>query len=78
MNRLIRCTALALILAPAIGVAQNVDGGMTDQNTGAYATALPELTALAEKGDAQAQFRLGFRYYRGESVPKDDVEAVKW
>jgi TPR repeat protein len=36
------------------------------------------LQAKAEKGDAEAQFEVGNRYYSGEGVPQDDVEAVKW
>jgi TPR repeat protein len=32
----------------------------------------------AETGDAVAQRNLGHRYYRGDGVPRDDAEAVKW
>jgi TPR repeat protein len=34
--------------------------------------------AKAEQGDADAQFLLGLRYYQGNGVAKDFVEAVKW
>ena len=37
-----------------------------------------ETKRLAEQGDAPAQNNLGFMYARGEGVPEDDVEAVKW
>ncbi len=33
---------------------------------------------LAEQGDAEAQFRLGERYYNGDDVEQDYEEAVKW
>lgn len=33
---------------------------------------------LAEQGDAEAQFRLGKRYYNGDGIEKDYAEAVKW
>ena len=36
------------------------------------------LKALAEKGDAKAQYNLGEMYLRGEGVEKDEKEAVKW
>ena len=39
---------------------------------------LVELRRLAEQGDADAQFKLGFMYDNGEGVPEDDTEAVKW
>ena len=32
----------------------------------------------AEKGDAEAQIRLGYMYKYGKGVPKDHAEAVKW
>ena len=32
----------------------------------------------AEQGDATAQFNLGVMYAKGEGVPRDDTEAVRW
>ena len=37
-----------------------------------------EAKAKAEKGDALAQYTLGFCYANGIGVAKDEVEAVKW
>lgn len=34
--------------------------------------------AAADKGDAEAQTRLGIQYAKGDGVPKDSMEAVKW
>ena len=39
---------------------------------------LDETKALADQGDADAQFNLGNMYYSGEGVPESDAEAVKW
>ena len=39
---------------------------------------LDELRALAEQGDADAQFNLGVRYAAGRGVPLDWAEAVRW
>ena len=36
------------------------------------------LKALAEKGDAKAQYNLGTMYRSGEGVEQDDKEALKW
>ena len=33
---------------------------------------------LAEQGDAVAQFKLGEMYAKGEGLPEDDAEAMKW
>lgn len=34
--------------------------------------------AEAERGDAEAQFTLGAMYYKGQGVPQDYKEAVRW
>ena len=39
---------------------------------------IPSLTALAEKGDANAQNELGVRHYSGQGVKKNFNEALKW
>ena len=45
---------------------------------GDYATAFKISLPLAEQGDAEAQFSLGFMYDHGQGVPQDYAEAVKW
>jgi uncharacterized protein len=45
---------------------------------GDYATAYRLLKPLAEQGNARAQYNLGFMHEKGQGVPKDDTEAVKW
>jgi uncharacterized protein len=45
---------------------------------GRYATALRLARPLAADGDARAQSMLGLLYYRGQGVPQDHNEAVKW
>jgi len=47
---------------------------MSGSATAAEAT----LFERAEKGDASAQFDLGVMYIKGDGVPKDSTEAVKW
>ena len=37
-----------------------------------------ETKALAEKGDASAQYNLGLMYIRGHGVEQDFNEAFKW
>jgi TPR repeat protein len=45
---------------------------------GDYKTAFQLIKPEAEKGDAVAQFILGYMYDEGKGVPKDYDEAVKW
>lgn len=42
------------------------------------AAALKEFRPLAAKGDARAQFELGFMYERGKGVPQDYQESLSW
>ena len=41
----------------------------------APSTTLQQLTAAAERGDAQAQFNLATRYINGDGVPQNDPTA---
>jgi hypothetical protein len=36
------------------------------------------LRKAAERGDAEAQYKLGLAYFEGEGVRQDQTEAVKW
>jgi TPR repeat protein len=37
-----------------------------------------EICKSAEKGDAEAQYKLGYYYYNGEGIAKNDEQAAKW
>ena len=37
-----------------------------------------ECSAMAKRGDAEAQFNLGNMYYKGQGVLQDYKQAVKW
>jgi len=43
-----------------------------------YAQAARWLRLAADKGHIGAQASLGFMYHRGQGVPRNDVEAIKW
>ena len=45
---------------------------------GDYATALKEWTPIAEQGNADAQFNLGFMYLKGQGAPQNFETAIKW
>jgi len=42
------------------------------------AAVLQQLTDTANNGDANAQYALGYLYYEGKGVPKDDAIAESW
>ena len=45
---------------------------------GAESKDISELKARAQKGDAEAQASLGVMYAKGETVPQDFSEALRW
>ena len=66
---------LAWFAAPARA---DLDSGVAAFKHGDYATALREFKPLAERGNARAQYNLGYMYDKGQGVPQDFQEAVRW
>ncbi len=73
MKKLTLAAVLVLIL-PLWAGAQRADSAPG----AAGAIPIEILRDLAQKGDAEAQYRLAVEFATGREVPKDDVEAVKW
>jgi len=79
---------LFFVLILAVGLAVGCGGGGSDPGatsesrsafeSGDYSTAYDELAPLAEAGDADAQFKIGFLYLHGQGVPLDYQEADNW
>ncbi len=61
------CAVLVLCCVPIAVAQQSTDGG-----------AVESLRKRAEKGEVEAQYRLGLRYARGEGVPQSWTEALGW
>ncbi|MGI9249805.1 MAG: SEL1-like repeat protein [Pseudohongiellaceae bacterium] len=64
---IIRLSALVAVLVLFVSCASNQDYAREEQ----YRLA-------AEQGDPHDQYTLGYRYYNGQGVPQDYVEAVRW
>jgi TPR repeat protein len=47
-------------------------------STAFAAPSIEETMIEAKQGVAYAQYNLGLIYFKGEGVPKNDAEAVKW
>lgn len=76
--RLIPCAALALMLAPQTGAAQNYAAGESAYQSGDYSAAMDEWRPLAEQGNVTAQLQIGWLYDNGKGVTRDQVEAARW
>ncbi len=66
---------VVLVAAPAWA---DFKAGVEAYARGDYATAFKEWRPLAEQGDADAQYNLGFMYAQGPGVPQDLVRAHLW
>jgi uncharacterized protein len=71
-------TAIFCVAMATAAVAGPLDDGMAAAQRGDYATALTLLRPIAEQGDANAEYTVGDMYDRGNGVPQDCGEAVKW
>jgi len=72
--------ALLILILGLVGpaTAAELDDAVAAAHRGEYATALRRLSPLAEKGDARAQFDIGFMHAYGWGVPRNPAEAITW
>ena len=76
--RLITALLLTALIAAPFTVNAGLSEGLAAYDKAQYATALKELTLPAEKGNANAQYRLGKIFNLGQGLPPDKKEAAKW
>ena len=73
----------AVVEAITLGIAKGENAGpfkdaLAAHKRGDYATVLSVLRPLAAQGDARGQYYLGDMYGKGQGVPQDYKEAVRW
>jgi V8-like Glu-specific endopeptidase len=64
------------LIGPA--TAAELDDAVAAARRGDYASALQRLSPLAEKGDARAQFDIGFMHAYGWGFQRNPAEALTW
>jgi uncharacterized protein len=77
-TRLISSLLLVALIAAPFTANAGLNEGLAAYDKAEYATALKELTPLAEEGNAKAQYRLGKMFNLGQGVPADKKDAAKW
>ncbi len=72
--------ALLILVLGLVGpaTAAELNDAVAAAHRGDYATALRRLSPLAEKGDARAQFDVGFMHAYGWGVQRNPAEAIAW
>ena len=80
MNQLLKQLLLVLCMFTLSGqvIADSLTNATRAYDVGNYADAAKQFRALAEQGNADAQFKLGWMYELGEGVPQDIKEAINW
>jgi TPR repeat protein len=74
MNLAVRPWKVTLILGLLALTPMTLQAGMTVEEVKSF----EGYRVLAEKGDREAQFKLGVCYYEGDGVAKDRVNAFSW
>lgn len=72
--------SVSLLLATAVAAAQgpSAEAARVAMQAGNYAEAYCIWRGLAERGDADAQYNLGWLYHNGYGLVIDDLEARRW
>ena len=78
MKCIITVLATTLFLVFSQLAAQDFDKGLKAHDAGDYNTAVREWKPLAEQGNVEAQYNLGFLYYNGQGLTQNNAEALKW
>ena|SRR5215472_11412875 len=77
LGRIFVC-AFNVLLCASCSVGADLASGKRAYEEKDYATALKELTPLAEQGNSDAQVILGRMYWMGQGVLQDTSQAIKW
>jgi TPR repeat protein len=79
MSRLLLIMVIALVAAaPGTGRTEDFETGLEAFNAGDYAIAYANWSPMALRGDAKSQASLGFLYYSGKGVQRDDQKSLHW
>ena len=70
--------ALLLISGLVLAAGGDYQLGLSAYDRGDYAEALAQWLPLAERGDPEAQYRVGRLYYYGRGVGQDYAQAGEW
>ena len=78
IKRLLVTVFLALALAFNNAMAKELDAAVNAMRTGDFAEAYCIMRPLAESGDAEAQYNIGWMYLNGYGLRVNDTLALEW
>ena len=71
-------TCCAVLLAACASTSEQLNQGKAELDAQNYEQAFKTLKPLAEKGNPDAQYAVGYMYYYGKGVIEDPIEARSW
>ena len=77
LGAILFAAAFAFLASPALGQVA-LEEGLAAYRGGDYAKAMELWRPLAEKGNADAQYRVGSMYAEGKGVERNDATALNW
>jgi TPR repeat protein len=78
IQRAILISGLALFLSACAVSTQKLEAGKTNFEQKKYSAAFTELKPLAERGNKDAQYAVGYMYFYGRGVDKNKKAAKQW
>lgn len=80
MRKVAACMFVLVLAAavPTLARAGTFEQGLDAFNAGEYEQAFADWWPLARNGDAKSQASLGFLYYAGKGVQRDDRQSLFW
>lgn len=70
--------ALILVSCSSARMAQDLQRGKINFESGYYRDAFHQLLPLASEGNKEAQYAVGYMYYYGYGVPQDTETGIFW
>ena len=71
-------TVFLVVACATVAAADSYEDALSAFMRKDFALAAQLFRPLAEQGNARAQYNLGLMYDKGQGVPQDAQEAVKW
>jgi uncharacterized protein len=78
MRTIISVIVLSAACLLLVSCSSPLNQGKSAFQSGSYGEAYAKLLPLADKGNAKAQYAVGYMYYNGLGVKRDSQTAVDW
>ena len=78
VNKLLFIIGLTVLLSACVNSLSSLNSGIENFKKQNYRTAFIKLMPIAEAGNPDAQYAIGYMYYYGQGVVEDREKASHW